>query len=76
MLSAKGGSGLAPGFSLTSSSVSMNLKISEDAPSACWKLLLKRANFRTGLYKLNTAVMNAPNVPSGKFVVRDPVAAQ
>jgi len=32
MLPAKGGSGFAPGFSLTSSSVSMNLKISDDAP--------------------------------------------
>ena len=28
------------GFSRTSSAVSMNLKISDEAPSACWKLLL------------------------------------
>ena len=48
MLFENAGSGLAPGFSRTSSSVSMKLKISDEAPSACWKLLLKTANLRTG----------------------------
>src|SRR5277367_3792091 len=41
----------------------MNLKISDEAPRACWKLLLNRANLRTGLYRLNTAAINAPKAP-------------
>ena len=41
----------------------MNVKSCEDAPSACWKLLLKTANLRTGLYMLRTAAMNATNAP-------------
>ena len=44
----------------------MNRKISEDAPFICWKLLLNKANFRTGSYSLKTAIMNARNVPGRK----------
>ena len=41
-----------PGFSCTSSSVSMNSKISDDAPSACWKLLLKQRKFAHRIVEL------------------------
>src|SRR5581483_10098797 len=58
----------APGFSRTSSSMSIKRKTSDDAPSACWKLLLKTANFRTGSYSLNTATMNARKVPGVKML--------
>ena len=48
----------------------------DDAPSACWKLLLNCANLRTGSYSLNTAMMNAMNKPSLKIAVLDVLAPE
>ena len=63
------------GFSRISSCESRKLKIAEEAPSACWKLLLNWPNFRTGSYSLKTATMKARKMPSVKTCV-DAVATQ